>query len=126
MLPTATFKKKKNSITKRGNESRVRKMQTLMSSRPCGTLLNILNILGKKNENSFSQLKPEKGVSFYSENPVRQFFKLFTSFLIIFYREVGGRGGGEEKEHWARSKWEKPAADIFNICLEYFKSRVSV
>ena len=64
MLPTATLKKK-NSIKKRGNESIVRKMQTLMSSRPCGTLLNILNILGKKkNENSFSQLKPEKGVSF--------------------------------------------------------------
>lgn len=47
MLPTATLKKK-NSIKKRGNESIVRKMQTLMSSRPCGTLLNILNILGKK------------------------------------------------------------------------------
>ena len=47
MLPTATLKKK-NSIKKRGNESIVRKMQTLMSSRPCGTVLNILNILGKK------------------------------------------------------------------------------
>lgn len=47
MLPTATLKKKK-SIKKRGDESLVRKMQTLMSSRPCGTLLNILNILGKK------------------------------------------------------------------------------
>lgn len=47
MLLTATLKKK-NSIKKRGNESIVRKMQTLMSSRPCGTLLNILNILGKK------------------------------------------------------------------------------
>ena len=33
-------------------------MQTLMSSRPCGTLLNILNILGKKkNENSPSELE---------------------------------------------------------------------
>lgn len=43
MLPTATLKKK--SIRKRGDESLVRKMQELMSSRPCGTLLNILNIV---------------------------------------------------------------------------------
>lgn len=31
----------------RGDESIVRKMQALMSSGPCGTLLNILNILGR-------------------------------------------------------------------------------
>lgn len=43
MLPTATLKKK--SIKKREDESLVRKMQELMSSRPCGTLLNILNIV---------------------------------------------------------------------------------
>jgi hypothetical protein len=36
------------TIKKRGDESTARKMQTLMSSRPCGTLLNILNIWGKK------------------------------------------------------------------------------
>lgn len=59
MLPTATFEK--NSIKKRGDESRSeKKMQTFMSSRPCGTLLNILNILGEKNENSFSQLNQRR------------------------------------------------------------------
>ena len=57
---------------------------------------------------------------------MRQFFKLFTSFLIIFYGEVGGRGGVGEEKRVPGKKWEKAAADIFNICLEYFKSRVSV
>lgn len=43
-LNVADSNLKKKSIKKRGDESMVRKMQTLMSSRPCGTLLNILNI----------------------------------------------------------------------------------
>lgn len=29
---------------------------------------------------------------------------------------------GSKKERLARDKWEKTAADIFNICLEYFKA----
>lgn len=41
-------------------------------------------------------------------------------------RWVAGEEEERKKEGWARSKWEKAAADIFNICLEYFKSRVSV
>lgn len=62
-MPRATFEK--NSIKKRGDESIVRKMQTLMSSRPCGTLLNILSILGsgvrgEGEENSFSQLNQRR------------------------------------------------------------------
>lgn len=37
---------------------------------------------------------------------------------------AGGREGvGEARgESQGRSKEEKPAADIFNICLEYFKA----
>lgn len=61
MLPTATLKKK--SIKKRGDENIVRKMRALMSSRPCGTLLNILNI-GRGMKTVSPNLKPGKGVSF--------------------------------------------------------------
>lgn len=65
MLPTATLKKK--SIKKREDESLVRKMQELMSSRPCGTLLNILNIVwggwGGGDENRLSQLKTRESLS---------------------------------------------------------------
>lgn len=62
MLPTATLKK---SIKKREDENLVRKMQELMSSRPCGTLLNILNIVcvWGGDENSLSQLKTRESLS---------------------------------------------------------------
>lgn len=46
----------------------------------------------------------------------------------MFYGGVGGGGREEErkKESWVRSKWERPAADISNICLEYFKAAEAV
>lgn len=101
MLPTATLKKK-NSIKKRGDERTARKMQTLMSSRPCGTLLNILNILGKKKENSFSQLKPEKGVSLSlkilwgnSLNYLLAFWLYFTVRWVAGEEERKKRAGQE-------------------------------
>lgn len=51
---------------------------------------------------------------------------LLAFWLYFMVRWVAGEEEERKKERWARSKWEKAAADIFNICLEYFKSRVSV
>ena len=41
-------------------------MQTFMSSRPCGTLLNILNILGKKKKKTVSPNLNQRRVSLSS------------------------------------------------------------
>lgn len=91
----------KNSIKKRGDESIVRKMQTLMSSRPCGTLLNILSISGKKKkENSFSQLNQKRE----SLSSLKILWGNSLNYLLAFwlYFMVGWMAGeeGRKKRTW--------------------------
>lgn len=106
-----SYFEKKNSIKKRGDESRSekKKMQTFMSSRPCGTLLNILNILGGKNENSFSQLNQRReslsSLKILWGNSLNYLLAFWLYFMVGW---VAGCGGRTEGKGEPGQKWEKP------------------
>lgn len=71
-------------------------MQTLMSSRPCGTLLNILNILGKK----MKTVSPNLNQRRESLSSLKILWGNSLNYLLAFwlYFMVGWVAGEEQRE----------------------------